>query len=106
MAEKIIVLNITTAAAVGALEQIAGYAWLLSKWRGGQEFWSSDAVAQELQKVGFAGINPEGVTRWFKRLPNTQDFGGYGYHATSEDLIKYFATRKLNSIAGDTAKAS
>ena len=106
MAEKIIPLEISTDDAVHALEQIAGYAWLLSKWRGGQEFWASDAVAQELQKVGFTGINPEGVTRWFKRLPHTQDFGGYGYHATSEDLIKYFATRRLNSISNDTAQAS
>ncbi len=88
--------EIDMAEAEQRLRALGGFDWLL----GGQQWWSARDVSEHLKTAGIGG-HKDTVTRWFKMLPQTQDFAGLGLRASRADLIRFFATRSRSASTDD-----
>lgn len=92
--------ELTLADAEARLRAHGGYDWVLS----GQQAWSAAEVAQRLGEMGIR-VSKDTVTRWFKTLLNTQDFGGLGLYASRADLVLFLASRNVRDAVSDDQTA-
>jgi len=82
--------DLTLPEAEARLHAHGGYDWLLS----GRQAWSVSEVVKALAGSTGIQVSHDAVTRWFKSLSHTQDFGGpIGLRASRNDLITFFAGR-------------